>query len=58
MNGADRTFDFTNARNSVVPTGIFMGSPQSLVFLAVFLLLVLGIGLGAGMTYRRHRRSR
>jgi hypothetical protein len=63
MNGVDRTFDFSNARNAVVPTGVFSGNPQSWILLALSLLLISGLGLGIKKFYFKkfhlsHKRSR
>ncbi|MDR1000121.1 MAG: hypothetical protein LBL96_04895 [Clostridiales bacterium] len=58
MSGVDRTFAFTNARNSIVPTGVFLSRPQSWIFPALSLLLILGLGLGIKKFHPSRRRSR
>ena len=53
MTGADRTFDFTNARIAVTPAGISTGG-NALILLA---LLAVMTGLASTVVYRRRRRE-
>jgi len=52
MTAADRTFDFTNARNAVVPAGASTGS-SALIWLPVLALLAIMAGSAIKAVYRR-----
>jgi len=52
MTAANRTFNFTNARNAVVPTGSSTGS-SALIWLPVLALLAIMAGSAIKAVYRR-----
>ena len=54
MNSEDRAFAFSNARNTVVPTGIFLDDSLGMILLVI--ALPLSLGLVAGMVYRTRRK--
>ncbi len=56
LSEGDRTFDFINTRNNVVPAGVLIGNIHSPALLALSILLLMGI-ISAGMIQSRRKRG-
>jgi len=53
---ADRTFDFTNTRTAVVPTGILLNNGQGMRNLILSMLIMLGVIITTQIHSRQKRR--
>ncbi|WP_313187124.1 SdrD B-like domain-containing protein [Lacrimispora sp.] len=56
LSEGDRTFDFINTRNNVVPAGVLIGNIYSPALLALSMFLLMGI-ISAGMIRSRRKRG-
>ena len=52
----NKTFDFTNSRNEVVPTGVMIRKDSGMFLLILSILMLVGMTSAAQIHYRRKRR--